>query len=683
MRKTKKFVVTILIVVYLLGIAPRQAVVPVLAEGEQTQDPNPSPSPEPSSEPSPSPDPAILEDPSPTPSPSPDPCTSDCPPAEVDQSNDSTTNNEVTDIANTGDNQIGPTPSPEPLATDEATDGTPPQETQSQDNSNADGNAVVDTGNAVADVNVLNLTNSNIIGSNYTFKIENIYVEADGSVNLANATATEVDSQTLNVIADQNNSGTVNNVITAIANTGNNLINAASGAITTGNAYAIVNVFNFINTNLIGSELQLVIINIFGTLTGDIILPEPQALELPNGLVLGDVTQHNSAQLTNGITNSANTGNNLVTGTSDVDGAIIQTGNATSQTNVTNVVNTNLLGGIFYQLFVNNFGSWNGQFLGWGTNGPQDPVYGTMIFDFEDEGLANGLGGFVSADQGNVGTVNNLITASANTGGNSIYGEDGSIITGNAFSSVNLINFFNTNVIASKIFFGVINIFGELNGNIGGASYFATTSQTQVATETQTQTQTEEQRVPGGQLSSEISTNVGTHVNPGDTVMFFITVKNTGTGPVYDGKLTFNLYDANDELAAIDITDLGTLAPGQKAYISFGLVLSESAPGGLYQGLIKTEGKIGPDNENVESFADTYFQVSGAGFLSSLIPEVEAASDQEEPQQPQELQSGISYSENWGYIFLLLFFTTYIRMLQVLYKKRNEEVMHPSDPFLN
>ena len=66
-----------------------------------------------------------------------------------------------------------------------------------------------------------------------------------------------------------------------------------------------------------------------------------------------------------------------------------------------------------------------------------------------------------------------------------------------------------------------------------------------------------------------------------------------------------------------------------------------------------------------------------------LIPEVEAASDQEEPQQPQELQSGISYSENWGYIFLLLFFTTYIRMLQVLYKKRNEEVMHPSDPFLN
>lgn len=671
MRKTKKFVFTVLIIIFLLGIAPRQAIVaPVLAEGEQTQ--NASPSPDPS--PSPSPDPSVTPqvEPSPSPSPSPDPCTSDCPPAVVDQSNQAAVDNTVTDVANTGGNQIGPSPSPEPegLGTQEATGSASPDPSTSGQSptpevSNTDG-VIIDTGNAIADVNVLNLTNTNVIALNSIYKIENIYTDAAGNIDLSQATVTDITPDALNVIADQTNSATVNNVITAIANTGNNLVNAASGAITTGAAYAIVNVFNFINTNLIGSHLQLVIINIFGSLTGNIILPEPQELDIPNNLALGDVTQQNSAELTNGVTNTANTGNNQVT-----SAGTIQTGNATSQTNVTNVVNTNFLGGIFYQLFVNNFGSWNGSFLGWGTTGASDPTFGTMIFDWGDPGLASTLGGFVSANQTNEATVNNQILASANTGGNSIYGQGGEILTGNAFSSVNLINFINTNIIASKVFFGIINIFGTLNGDIGGASYFATTTQTQA--EPEIQPASVDQRVPGGQLSTEISTNVGTHVNPGDTVMFFITVKNIGTGPVYDGKLTFNLYDANDELGTIDVTDLGTLQPGQRAYISFGLVLSESAPAGLYQGLIKAEGKVGPDNEDISSLSDTYFQVGQPSFISSIIPEVEAASEEEEtPPEPQQQQSGISYSENWGYIFLLMFFAAYSRMLQSLYKKRNE-----------
>ena len=123
-----------------------------------------------------------------------------------------------------------------------------------------------------------------------------------------------------------------------------------------------------------------------------------------------------------------------------------------------------------------------------------------------------------------------------------------------------------------------------------------------------------------------MTTNVGTHVNPGDTLMFFINATNPGTGPVYDSKVVFNLYDSNGEIGAIQTFDIGKLDPGQTAKISFGLVLAGTAPSGLYGAIVEANGKVGPDDTAIASQSETTFRVGLAGgLLSGIVPEVQAA----------------------------------------------------------
>ena len=248
-----------------------------------------------------------------------------------------------------------------------------------------------------------------------------------------------------------------------------------------------------------------------------------------------------------------------------------------------------------------------------------------MLFNFADPNFSGTTCCLLSASQENNALLTNQITASANTGGNSI-NSNGQISTGNAFSVVNLLNFVNTNIISSFGFFGIINIFGTLDGDIGGVDHFPVPSPEPEVLAASQDTSGPEVRVPGGQLQTSMSTNVGTHVNPGDTVMFFITAANPGTGPVYDSKVFFNLYNSNDNLAAVQTFDLGKLNPGQRANISFGLVLANSAPGGTYYAVVEAQGKVGPDNQEISSQAETSFMVGTSAF-GSLISSVGSPGD--------------------------------------------------------
>jgi len=625
MKRTKTLVVSIVIIIYLLGIVPRQ----VAVAQEATPPPDGQ---EQSTDPSPSPDPSPTPDPSPSPLPSEalaqegDPCTPDClpageagPPTVVDQTNDATVDNNVSDTADTGNNTINPSPlpssepsaSPSPDPTEEAIgpEGSDPQ---------------IDTGDAVAQVDLVNEVNTNLVNSDASYQVENIYVDENGDIDLTQNGQEEAQPSAV-LIVTQDNTADVNNVVVAIANTGQNAISGMAGEIQTGTAYVVVNIINFINSNLINSSWQFVVINIFGNLTGNIILPEqdPPPAGESGPAILGDVSQSNTADIQNNIDSSANTGGNTLAGS-----GAITTGDATSVVNLQNFANTNLIGGVYHWLIINNFGNWAGNFLGWGTLDAQSPSYGSMILSFDSAGLLNGSfvqsGSWISADQTNQATLNNQITASANSGDNSIDGS-GAIRTGNAFSIVNVINFVNANVINSRGFFGIINIFGSLTGDIGGQSYFATTQNTDSAIQSQNQDQPEV-RITGGELETSMTTNVGTHVNPGDTLMFFIDAKNPGSGPVYDSQVIFNLYDANDQLASVQTFNIGKLNPGETAKISFGLVLADTAPAGIYYALAQAEGKVGPDNQQISSQSETSFRVGLiGGLLSGIIPEVQAA----------------------------------------------------------
>ena len=616
MKRTKKLVLIIVIIIYLLGIVPRQV---ALAEetpppdGQQQSSDTGSES---------SNDPVSSnenQDPSPTPdpSPSPDPCVSDCLPTEVDQTNNAGIDNQVTDVADTGNNTIEPSPSPSPEAIPEATDSTTPD--TSDESSNDPVSSTIDTGDAASEVNIVNLANTNLTNSDINWVILNIYVDENGNIDLTKSEAQEF-SSSANLVVNQQNTATVNNTVLAVANSGQNSIDGSVGNITTGSASVVVNIINFINANLINANWNFVLINIFGHLTGNIVLPEPQASQA-SSLGVGDITQTNSAEITNNVGSSANTGNNNIDGSGN-----IQTGDATSFVNLQTYANSNLIGGNYFWLLINNFGFWNGTFWGWGATGAQDPTYGQMLFNFSDPNFSGTTCCLLSASQENNALLTNQITAQANTGGNSL-GAGGSIQTGNAFSIVNLLNFVNTNIINSFGFFGIINIFGTLEGDIGGVDHFPLPSP--VAEVATAQTQDQDVRVAGGQLETSMTSNVGTHVNPGDTVTFFITAKNPGTGPVYDSKVIFNLYDSNGEIGAVQTFDIGKLNPGQTAKISFGLVLADTAPHGIYQAVVEAQGKVGPDNQEITSQSQTSFQVGiGLGSLVSSFGkgDVQAAS---------------------------------------------------------
>lgn len=658
MKKTKKFVLTVLIVVYLLGIVPRQVVlaeeVPPPDGQQQSSDPSPSPSPDPGSESSGDPGSSNGQsvEPSPSPSPSPDPCVSDCPPTEVDQTNDAAIDNQVTDVANTGDNTISPSPSPDPEASPEATDSATPDSSTSGEpeltpeessNTNDPGSSAIDTGDAASQVDIVNLANTNLVNSDINYAILNIYVDENGNIDLTNSNIQEA-NPSANLVVNQQNTATVNNTVLAVANTGGNEINGTDGDITTGSASVIVNIINFINANLINSNWNFVLINIFGHLVGDIILPEPQTSANSTQALLGtgDISQTNNADITNSVDASANTGNNTIgsstseesepdsdTGSessNDPVSSTINTGNAMSFVNLQTYANANLIGGNYYRLLINNFGIWNGTFWGWGATAAQDPTYGQMLFNFTDPNFSGTTCCLISTSQENNALLTNQITASANTGGNNL-GGNGSINTGNAFSIVNLLNFVNTNIINSFGFFGIINIFGTLEGDIGGVDHFpATTESTEGTESTESQSQDQpEVRAEGGQLSTSMSTNVGTHVNPGDTVTFFISAANPGTGPVYDSKVYFNLYDSNGEIGAVQTFDIGKLNPGQTAKISFGLVLANSAPGGTYYAVVEAQGKVGPDNQEISSQSQTSFRVGAGSIIAGLVGDVHAA----------------------------------------------------------
>lgn len=664
MQRTKKFIVTVLIITLILGIVPRQTV--FAEEPEPTHTPSASPE----ASPTPLPSEASAQEgeptPDPSPQPSPTPCPTDCdstPVGEVNQSNEGTVDNTVEASSDTGNNTIDP--SPEPAALEEATDSAAPEASSEVSNSEP---SVIATGEANVQVDVVNLVNTNEANSDTEFQIENVFGEQSGDIVLIDAGANAPDPSSL--LVNQSNTATVTNLILVYANSGWNLITGAMGEIQTSAAYATVTIFNFINANLANSQLSFAVINIFGTLDGNIVLPEPSML----ATLLGgnaEISQTNTGSVTNNIAASSNTGGN------NLENGEIETGNAATTANVINNVNSNMLGGSFYHLIINNLGIWNGTFLGWGNLAPQDPHYGHMFFDAGNMPALETLLLNGEINQTNDATVTNTVVAQSNTGNNTINGE-GKIKTGNAYTTVNLLNFINSNWVGVRGFFGMINIHGTINGDVGGADHFVTLSEPTVTKPPEELQAAAEVKSPGGQLSTSMSTNVGTHVNPGDTVMFYINVQNSGTGPVYDSKLTFYLADSSGEVVAVQTFDLGKLNPGEKMKISFGAVLAQTAPSGIYNALAVADGTTGPDDTGVSSQSETSFLVAGeGGFVSSLIPEVYAASNIEEPGTPQvqQQQGGIYYSETWGNVFLLILFLTYIRMLQLLYRKDEEKIV--------
>lgn len=401
-------------------------------------------------------------------------------------------------------------------------------------NIETDKDSTIETGDAQSSVDVVNFINTNLVGSDFWQLVISMFASSDNDIDLTKIEGYQsFDPALLSVLAknDSTGDGTVNialanflssysvyntnnaqltNNVNVTANTGDNNVEGKRSEIETGDASAETNVFNLVNTNLVGNNWFFSIINLFRQQSGDLILPyELQYLlgdEANNGGKVTAVNQdtgensqnqanacsinsttvnnNNQANIDNNINASSNTGNNTIVGKD----SSINTGDAQSLVDLLNVVNTNIYGSRWLMLAINNYGSWNGDILGWWGNkltvGNTTYIWIKLPDDFQLTNQNNTVA--VNQDTGdnsqnqaiatqttslevvnnNTASVTNNINVEANTGNNQIEGKHSEINTGNANANANVVNIVNTNIIGNNWFFGVINIFGNFLGNI-------------------------------------------------------------------------------------------------------------------------------------------------------------------------------------------------------------------------
>ena len=322
----------------------------------------------------------------------------------------------------------------------------------------------------------------------------------------------------------QNNDATIENNLTLEANSGDNWASRNTGGdstIETGDANVSANLLTFANTNIVGGVVYSVV-NIFGDLIGDIIFPEnvccladTTVKNVGNGdgstntanvnLDSTDTTtQTNDATILNNLNLDATTGGNDVSRNTNGTNSVT-TGDASIDAQLLNIANTNIAGGLWWLVIVNEAGKWVGKILGSDGNfyGGSDGFEFT-VNDAGEVAVTNSGNGAGSTNTGTVNqTTNNTteqtntanivnnVDLSANTGGNSASrntGGNNSITTGDASIIANIVNFVNNNISGGgMLFVNVVNVFGSWLGDFVGPGQHKDKTTGQLALEAQSQ----------------------------------------------------------------------------------------------------------------------------------------------------------------------------------------------------
>lgn len=329
------------------------------------------------------------------------------------------------------------------------------------------------------------------------------------AVNLGNGTdstnSTQID-QTAQNNTSQTNDAIVSNNLKLASNSGDNIAskNTGDSTIQTGNANVAGNALTFANNNLAGKVI-FGVVNIFGNLVGDIVLPDQQvacsncnsqttASNIGNssgstntaGVNLSNTTdtfQRNDASIENNLTLAAATGEND-SNKNTGENSTIQTGNADVKSQTVNVANSNVSGGNMWLVFVNQAGEWVGKILGVpegsnfaGSSNTQFTVGQDGTITATNSGNGSGSQNSASTtqttdnniNQSNTAHVVNNLNLSANSGGNVTSDNTGGssfIKTGDAKILANIVNFVNNNIASDgKLVVTFVNVFGSWIGD--------------------------------------------------------------------------------------------------------------------------------------------------------------------------------------------------------------------------
>jgi len=351
------------------------------------------------------------------------------------------------------------------------------------------GEAAILTGDALAWANILNFLNTNIVGSNFEVLLLDILENKNGNIDLNQlwkeisgkqeglSLASETNSSALQILVQNLNQAYLENNVNVGANSGSNQANDNGEAtIETGEATALANVNNFVNTNILGAKFFLGTINILGSFEGNLILPRPENFAQTNNSSSGSAifSNQNKAEVENQLVVGANSGKNEENNNGGEN--LIETGNAQAIANSFSLVNLNIWKNNWFFLLINNLGNWSGRIFGWSTpEASEEPTAGSEVFQVgldepktgEDLNLEEESLPLVSFQNQNQATVKNNIQTTASTGGNQANeNQDGATIkTGNASALANLFNFVNLNILGGRWFFGLVNVLGNWRGD--------------------------------------------------------------------------------------------------------------------------------------------------------------------------------------------------------------------------
>jgi len=343
------------------------------------------------------------------------------------------------------------------------------------------GNAL--SGNALTIANIFNMINSSIGLSGgpsiasfssdiYGDVVGDLYVDPSALVNVQPASG--VDGMDPNLKVNVNTSSSVDNNINLASRSGDASVsgNTKGGNATSGSADAVANIVNMLNSAISSGGSFIGLLNIYGNLNGDILLPEGilnQLLASNGGCV--SVCSGNSNVNVN--LNDSQFINNNVNATAQSGTATVakntSAGNATSgngQTNVTilNLTGRNVVAANSLLVFVNVLGQWVGVIMD-APAGSTSAALGTGVTQ-DSTALAGKTD--ISADTN--ARINNNIDVHAQSGNADVSKntEAGNATSGDASASVNLANITNSNFSLAN-WFGIlfINVFGTWNGSFG------------------------------------------------------------------------------------------------------------------------------------------------------------------------------------------------------------------------
>jgi hypothetical protein len=416
------------------------------------------------------------------------------------------------------------------------------------------GTTTIVTGDSVANADVVTTANVTSVNSNTAIVIANQQGQSDTHADLrdifATGSSTMLTSTSTAISTTATNTAHISNTVIVRSDTGDNHATGSDALISTGDAVATANIINLLNTNIIDSNLLLLIFNSFGDWAGDIVLPNADFFEQYFQSYLASsnstapllVAHSNDSSVTNITNTSATTGEN----TSHGDSTLILTGDSNTGVNIINDINQNYSGGAHASLIFRVFGNWSGTVFNLpSTFTSHNTPFGIQFVSVGSSSPATQLGP-ISATLSNSATINNNITVEANTGDNTAHGSTTTILTGDAYAAANIVNIANTNIIGRNWMNAIINIFGDWSGNVSFGQ-------------------------PDLWVGTRAEFKNGNNW-PGSEITYYYTVKNNGDAPAHDVALHHLVGAETSHIGLPELFEqnfeIGTLAPGEQKEIS-------------------------------------------------------------------------------------------------------------------